>query len=406
MHGSLTKEFPLHEKIDATIALIQPDMTYKQLRQLASANTSIDIPAILANRFLLVQNGTIIQDRFLNLVAERGVSAPIVRKVMYFTWAMRDDRLRRFILERIAADTGLWRPEEVTRKANASFFQEFYTTNAAPKVRSNIEFFLVEAGILNGGVVHLELDDGWLTEGIRTAAQHVDESNGAEMLSDPIGYIIRNRLVGLTNATLATIHALATTTEVPPVTHPSGGSVGGDGKSGGVPGGHTGGGYGSGSLWIEHPFTIPVEKTITVEISNVTRERANNSHKVLENNFAAAATRKGYSPKKNRQIDMFFTAGAETVLAEMKSCNKGNYRAQLRKGVGQILEYEYIYGKTIGGNVLRILVLQFRPVSADEWLIGYLTRLHILMVWFNDASNRFETTQTVPNVLQDIVYQV
>ena len=148
-HASLTKEFPLSTS-DATIAAITPNMPYSDLREFARRNTNVDAPGLLKKRILLLQNdGTIAYDQYLSLVGTEGAGSTLVRKVMYFTWAYRDDRLRRFICEVVANESGRWRISELERKSNASFFEEFLQEGPARKARSNIEYFLVEAGIFD-----------------------------------------------------------------------------------------------------------------------------------------------------------------------------------------------------------------------------------------------------------------
>jgi hypothetical protein len=98
-YGSLTKEFPL-ANVERTINAITPNMRYSDLRQFARANTQSDIPGLLKQRFLLIdRSNRIVYDEFLALVRREGIGSPITRKVMFFTWLYRDDRLRRFVTE-------------------------------------------------------------------------------------------------------------------------------------------------------------------------------------------------------------------------------------------------------------------------------------------------------------------
>ncbi|MCI0463497.1 MAG: hypothetical protein L0Z62_41695, partial [Gemmataceae bacterium] len=65
--GSLTKEFPL-DSLDRTILAIRPGWSYDQLRRFASDHTNSGIPALLRHRYLLVDAGQIVYDRFLSLL--------------------------------------------------------------------------------------------------------------------------------------------------------------------------------------------------------------------------------------------------------------------------------------------------------------------------------------------------
>jgi hypothetical protein len=173
--GSLTKEPPL-DKLDRTIEAIRPGMTFAQIRDFATAHTHRDAPGLLRKRFLLVDSQDVIRyDRFLSLVSTEGIQSSRLRKVMYFAWALRDERLRQFICEVVAGSDGKWRVQELLKKSNAEFFRRWFPKSTSPtKVRSNIEFFLVKSGIFDATTkeVHLELTDGWLADGMSVAAQH------------------------------------------------------------------------------------------------------------------------------------------------------------------------------------------------------------------------------------------
>jgi hypothetical protein len=100
-HGSLSKEFPLSQ-IDQTIQAIQQGWDFDTLRHYAEQSTNGSIPTLLEHQFLLVDRERRIgYDRFLSLVSSEPLSSPRARKVMYFTWFFRDDRLRQIICEHI-----------------------------------------------------------------------------------------------------------------------------------------------------------------------------------------------------------------------------------------------------------------------------------------------------------------
>ena len=163
--GSLTKEPPL-AKLDATIRLVTSEMPYEDLKALATENTHAidpthaDAPGLVCKRFLLIKNKRIVYDRLLSLVEVYGLEAPLIRKVMYFTWAWRDERLRSFICNIIAGSDGRWNIANLTDITKSKFFLKWFSDSSAKKARSNIEFFLRETGIYrpNSQSVHLELD--------------------------------------------------------------------------------------------------------------------------------------------------------------------------------------------------------------------------------------------------------
>jgi hypothetical protein len=131
--GSSTKEFPMSE-IDTTIAAIYPGMAYSELLSFARANTRSDIPGLLQNRFISVENRTVVYERFLQLFKERGPNSHFIRKIMYFVWAYRDQRLREFVLERLTDANGKWQIKQVTNKSNSDFFHRWHAHSTAVKI--------------------------------------------------------------------------------------------------------------------------------------------------------------------------------------------------------------------------------------------------------------------------------
>jgi len=120
-YSSLTKEFPLNF-VDQTILAIKPDMRYSDLLRYAEQYTRSAIPGLLRKRFLLVNNqNRIIYDEFLSLVNREGINHSVTRKVMYFLWLYRDDRIRRFVIERVALPSGRWSAANLLNKTNADF---------------------------------------------------------------------------------------------------------------------------------------------------------------------------------------------------------------------------------------------------------------------------------------------
>jgi hypothetical protein len=137
---------------------------------------------------------------------------------------------------------------------------------------------------------------------------------------------------------------------------------------------------------------------------NTTRiERANTAHYRLELLLNQSATGLGYEPQENAHIDMHFPTAAAQVLAEMKSCHRNNLHAQVRRGIGQLLEYRYVYRDRLGANPACLLVLETRPMSSNEWLIEYAATLSVLIAWPDPARERLITTGTIPEALEGLV---
>ena len=393
MTGSLTKEFPIHD-VDNTIRLVRGGMSYDSLRSQASQNTHVDIPALLSKRFLLVREGVIIRDRFLSFVDSEGVDQPRIRKIMYLVWALRDHRLRRFILERICDSAGRWRPREITHKGNAIFFEEFFQDKTTPKVRSNIERFFVEAGIFdtNTQQVELSLADGWLPDAIQVAAQHEDNpARRRAMVNDPIGFLISQGWGGLANATVDGLRGVQNDVDL------NTDAIEDDEIEIDLPPLKTS------KKWNRNKPKPRSRQDSVSQTNLVAQERASQAHHLLEKIMAAAATAAGFEPKFNDNIDMFFSTTKGTILAEMKSCWELNLHTQFRRGVSQLFEYEYVYSEMLRPKVIRVMILEIKPTRRNAWLLDYAKHLGILIAWKNESADLLESSMDIPQSLSNII---
>jgi hypothetical protein len=398
--GSLTKEPPL-AKLDATIEAIRPGMRYDALLTFAAENTHPDAPGLLAKRFLLLDaSGAIVYDRFLSLARAEGLASPRVRKVMYLVWALRDERLRRFICERVADRDGKWKINALTNKSNSKFLEQWLKGSSAKKARSNIEFFFQETGIYNpagSGKIHLELDDDWLSDAMQVAAQHEpDPATRAAMTAAPVDFLVSRGWHRLLNATLEELESVAVG---PP---PSEGEPLEDEAIQLVPGRPD-----RSRAWAPREGKTPSRKRGTVvEVNHVAQERANRAHQLLEGILAAVAKARHYEPRQNENIDMFFSTPAGVVLAEIKSCHKNNLHGQIRRAVSQLLEYRYFYRELLGPNVTLVLVTEIGPPQGQKaWLVDFLSSLGITLVWKEENGTRLMMGATVPDSLRDLVGQ-
>src|SRR5690606_28459173 len=123
---------------------------------------------------------------------------------MYLAWVLRDQRLRGFVLDRIASKAGDWRVDELMKVGNADYFERWLQPDSSRKARSNYENFLKEARTsrATSRTIHQELDDGWLNEAILTLVRHERSTTpaaGAEI--DPIGFLLAKKWNGLVNLT-------------------------------------------------------------------------------------------------------------------------------------------------------------------------------------------------------------
>lgn len=394
--GSLTKEPPL-EKLDQTIEAVAPGMSYGELLDFARRNTHRDAPGLLRKRFLLVDSQDLIRyDRFLSLAKAEGLRVRRVRKVMFFVWAFRDERLRRFICEVVANDAGKWRVGELTRKANADFFRQWFPkpSTTPAKARSNIEFFLAETGIYDPGkrTIHLELDDGWLDEAMQVAAQHEKSARRRRaMTSAPSEFLIANHWQGLVNATVNELRDAGPSA-------PSESDPLEDEQIDLVPAAPS-----QGRRWTERKPGTSGRPPTQVFTNEVARERATRSHLALEKVLAAAAEKKGYEPRYTDNIDMYFETPEGAVLAEMKSCHERNLHNQVRRGLSQLLEYRFVYPIILGERVTLLLVIETCPSREKAWLVDCLRSLGVVLVWKESQGTRLVTTTAIPASLSGIV---
>ncbi len=393
--GSITKEFPLRA-LDRTIQAVRPGMTYQQLREVAGRITSDAIPALLANRWLrLRDDGTIVFDQFLSLADSEGLDSPRIRKIMYFVWMFREPRLRRFVCEVVSGRDGHWRVSNLVRKSNSAFFEEFFGTEAAVKARSNFEQFCLEAGIFDraAGAIHLEINDGWLTDAMSVAAQHVrNPAVRRSMVNAPAEYLISNGWNALANATVEELRGFSGTVlaETEPLEDEE---IRNRGVSQSRP-------------WNRTRPTHSGRRSATIVVDMVARERANSAHFMLEQITAAAARASGYDPQYNDQIDIHFAVTGGQVLTEIKSCHAGNIHSQVRKGISQLLEYEFVYRFILGEVVMRLLVTEIRPAGEEAWLLDYLESLHILLAWKEPGESRLVTCMAIPPALTAVLTHV
>lgn len=292
--GSLTKEFKLRD-IEETISAIKPGMTLDRLRQFARRQTQAPIPGLLVKRFLLIGNGGIIAyDKFLSMAATDGIGSARLRKIMYLVWMLREPRLRQFIREVVADRNGKWRIPALTNLSNAKFFEQFGRSGPALKIRSNVQRFLVESGILDldSEVVHLELEDDWVVDALEAAAQHEPDLNRRRvMVVSPIRYLIENGLNGLVNATIDELKAIGDSAPRSEPLEDLGIEATPQKQS-------------RSQTWNRAAPTALQRRKASTLIDLVARERANKAHWMLERLMNDLAVARGYVPKQNQNIDM------------------------------------------------------------------------------------------------------
>ena len=393
--GSLTKEPPL-SKQDATIKAITPSMAYSDLLAYARANaptTHGDAPGLIAKRYLLLnEDNTIAYDHFLSLTKVYPLDSIFIRKIMYFLWAYRDERIRDFVCTEIADGSGQWQAARLLDKANAKFFEKWMKASTAKKARSNFEFFLVETGIYDAKSrkFNLDLDDGWLEQAAIAATQHEkDPLAREELLADPISFLKERNWIGLLNippgkspkiAPIITIDStpledITISIEATP----------------------------SASDWNRSSPTSSGKSSTTAIVDLVQRERAHRSHHAIEELLVTLAKARGLAPKTNQNIDVFFETPDGTVLAEIKSCTDANFQSQVRKAVSQLLEYRFSNKKLFDSDVILLLVIETSPPKEKGWIVDYLLSIGITIAWKATSGQEILTTCDVPTALVGIL---
>lgn len=380
-YGSLTKEVPLI-RVEETISAITPNMSYSELLRFAKTNTHGDILGLIVKRFLLLDpSRRIIYDEFLSLARREGIRSQITRKIMLFTWIYRDDRLRRFVIERIADVDGHWDVTRLTDIANAQFFTQ-WPPSSVRKARSNFERFLVETEIFNETtkIINLELDDNWLEDAARVVAQHeLDPEVRRRIIENPYRFLVDQEWNALVNSPIQELLSRK----------PSANFVAEPIEDNLLPKSPVR--QSSSKTW-NRPKPSSIQKTTTQALIDlVERERANQSHHAIEQALALNIKGQGYDPRFNDHIDLFYSTDCGSVIVEVKSCTDNNMQSQIRKGVSQLFEYRYLYRASLTKPISLLLALEVQPSRERGWLIDYLKSIGIMICWLNTSTGRIET---------------
>lgn len=394
--GSLSKEFPLAQ-LERSLEVAAGNMPYKRYLERVGLTTNRELAAITWKRFLLVRDNVIIRDKLLSLIETEGVGSPRMRKILFGVWTLRDPRLKKFILQIVADNSGHWRVAELFNKQNARFFEEWFNPQTSKKVRSNVERFLVETGIVTvpDGPANLTLADNWFADVIAILAEH--ENNVVtrrEMLLNPAEFSIRQGINGVANATADEVRGItsveSTDDEVELIEDaaPSSDIITQDDLP-----------------WARAQPQYTDARNTPSPRDPVAHERAGLAHHGIEKLLVERVCAAGLIAQTNPTIDLHFESQGKWVIAEIKSCHDLNYHTQVRRGVSQLFEYEYRSRRTVG-TAVRLLVMESAPPPGRAWLLDYLREISILVVWRAASGDRIVTTLAVPPCLESIVDRV
>lgn len=74
---------------------------------------------------------------------------------------------------------------------------------------------------------------------------------------------------------------------------------------------------------------------------NETLDRANSAHQSILQQLIDVFRKHGYDTRSSRMVDLFAHNGKNAFLFEVKSTENSNFRTQARKGIAQLLEYDF-----------------------------------------------------------------
>jgi hypothetical protein len=397
--GSTSKEPPL-AKLDATLEIVLPGMTRQALRARAAQTpgTHPDAPGLIVKRFLSLDAAKRIRyDGLLALIRTHGIRDPRVRKIMYFVWVWRDERIRSFVLEKIADATGRWSVDDLSAIEHKSHFERYFKPSTAKKTRSNFQQFLESSGIFDpaAGTVDFSLDDGWLSDAMAIVAADEAPEVRARMLGDPVGFLFERKWNGLIDLADGA-HPRNAPGELETWEYLDDARIPASTEAA----------QGESREWRPRDVGALQARRKALQLDLVALERASKAHQALERLAAAAVRGQGAVPRSTPSIDMYYEGDGVAVIMEMKSCHARNVHSQIRKGVSQLLEYRYTNRKRFPGKTELVLILETSPERERRWLVDYLVSIGICPAWKNPAGDALVTTAALPAALAGVIQQI
>jgi len=117
----------------------------------------------------------------------------------------------------------------------------------------------------------------------------------------------------------------------------------------------------------------------TYAVSHALRERANSAHQSLTALVAEKLRLHGSVPRCNSFVDLAASVSGALYIFEVKSTRPFNTHAQVRQGVSQLYEYQYLQAAP-GARL--VLVIEQPIPERLAWLVDYLVADRgILLVW-------------------------
>jgi hypothetical protein len=97
-------------------------------------------------------------------------------------------------------------------------------------------------------------------------------------------------------------------------------------------------------------------------------------------------------PTYNLHVDLRVECKKHDVLFEIKTADSHNFQEQVRRAVGQLLEYRHRYKGRNGGRSLRLAAVIEAGASAqqNEFARGFLRDVGITMVMWKPDTSQFD----------------
>jgi hypothetical protein len=133
-----------------------------------------------------------------------------------------------------------------------------------------------------------------------------------------------------------------------------------------------------------------LKDVIPIYRSEAQMERARKAHLGLVNLVANRINNAGGVARSNELIDLATLIG-EDYIFEMKSTNEKNERSQIRKGISQLYEYQYIQNLSRANLVL---VIENPLTNENRWIIDYIENTRGIMLVWSDKNELYGTPKT------------
>jgi hypothetical protein len=154
----------------------------------------------------------------------------------------------------------------------------------------------------------------------------------------------------------------------------------------------------------QQPATLSVAQTTAdPEETRIARERRNNSHRHLTNALSQRLTQMQFNVLNNNRVDLVSESEGARIFFEVKTSDTRTVRAQVRRGVGQLLEYRFLSRGSNHEPTILCLVLEHEPSGGNSWLVEYVTSIGIEVIWFNQARPSGFAGRSSNNIIQTIL---